>query len=208
MKSAAIIVGKNSKLKNIDLSNTYVIGVERGCLQAIKSRIHIDVAVGDFDSINKRELKKIYSKVEKVIKLNPVKDDTDTFHAYKLVKNYDKITIIGSIQGRRIEHFLAILNILKKDKKVEVIDDYSRVFSIDSSDSPYKITSYEYKYTSIFALENSLVTLNNFKYPLNRYRMSTDDSLGISNEVLPSKIGEINLDLGRLLIVQSKKDTG
>jgi len=206
MKKAAIIIGRNIDLKKINLSDTYVIGVERGCLNAIKAHVQLNVAVGDFDSVTKRELKYIYSKVEEVVKLNPIKDNTDTSYAYNLVKHYDKISILGGIQGKRIEHFLAILNILKEDKKVEIIDKYSCINSIELNDCPYKIDDSDYKFISIFALEDAIVTLKNFKYPLNDYHLTTTDSLGISNEVLPNKEGIISLSHGRIMIIKSRGD--
>jgi thiamine pyrophosphokinase len=206
MKKAAIIIGRNINLKDIDLSNTYVIGVERGCLAAIKAHIDLDVAVGDFDSVSRLELRKIYAKVKKVVKLNPIKDETDTAYAYHLVSNYDKISILGGIQGKRIEHFLAILNILKEDKKVEIKDDNSYINSMDSSDSPHIINNTKYKYVSIFAIEEAAVTLENFKYPLKEYILSETNSLGISNEVAMGQEGIISLTKGRIMIIQSKAD--
>ena len=206
MKKAAIIIGNNVDLKKLNFDDTYVVAVERGCLKALNDRIHIDVAIGDFDSINMQELKEIYDKVEKVIKLNPIKDDTDTYSAYKLVRHFDKISIIGGIQGRRIEHFLAILNLLKMDKKIEILDDFSSIVSLDSRDEPYVLAPSEYKFISLFALDEAEITLENFKYPLDHYHMIQDDSLGISNEILPKKVGKIFLSKGRILLIKSKAD--
>lgn len=206
MKKAAIIIGKNVNLNRFNLKNSFNIGVERGCLLAIKAKVNLDIAVGDFDSVSQNELKKIYSKVKRVIKLNPVKDETDTYCAYNLVDDCDKILILGGIQGKRVEHFLATLNILKSDPRVEMIDDYSRIYSLDAEREPEFELDSSYKYTSIFALEDAMVTLKNFKYPLNEYRLEASDSLGISNEILPKKKGQIDLLSGRLLVIQSKDD--
>jgi len=208
MKHAAIIIGRNATLKNYNLFDTYNIAVERGCLKAIHQKIHVDLAVGDFDSVSKRELGYIYKNINSVIKLNPVKDDTDTYHAYELVKDYEKITIIGGIQGLRIEHFLALLNIVKSDKKVELLDDNSHIFSLDETDSTHLIIeSSKYKYISVFAVDTSVVTLNNFKYPLKKYALDTFNSLGISNEVLDGEVGEITVNSGKIIVVESKKDS-
>lgn len=207
MKHAAIIIGRNATLKNFDLSDTYNVAVERGCLKAIRQKVHVDLAVGDFDSVTKRELDYIYKNVNSVIKLNPVKDDTDTYHAYNLVKDCDSITVVGGIQGLRIEHFLALLNIVKADKKVRLVDDNSCIFRLDETDSKRLIEgSSKYKYISIFAIENSVVTLNNFKYPLEKYALNTLNSLGISNEVAEGKTGEITVDSGKIIVIKSTKD--
>ena len=70
-----------------DFIDSYVIGVDKGALYCLKNHIRMDLAVGDFDSVNNRDFDLI-NKETKIIKLNSIKDDTDTEHALNLVKNY------------------------------------------------------------------------------------------------------------------------
>ena len=114
--NAVIVIGNNYKVNKDDFKDSYVIGADKGALFCAQNNIKMDIAIGDFDSIKSYEFEKIKS-LTKVIKLNPIKDLTDTMEAINLVKNYDTITILGGIQGKRIEHFYANLLILKnKDK--------------------------------------------------------------------------------------------
>ena len=59
----------------------------------------------DFDSIDEDQFDLIKDRTS-IKKLNPIKDDTDTFDAVKMLNDYSKITILGGIQGKRIEHFM------------------------------------------------------------------------------------------------------
>ena len=66
---------------NINLNDfDFLIGVDRGALIAYQNNIYVNLAIGDFDSVTKDELILIQEK-SKVIKLNPIKDLTDTAEA-------------------------------------------------------------------------------------------------------------------------------
>ena len=199
---AVIIIGHNINLQNYDFTNKYVIGVDKGCLYAINNNVQLDLAVGDFDSISPIELEQIKNKT-KVLKLNPIKDDTDTNKAISLCSNASKITILGGIQGKRIEHFLANIMLLKNDSRIEIIDDYSHIFVIDKN---IELTVSEYKYVSLFSLQNTYnLTLTGFKYNLDNYNLSIDDPLCISNEIIePTAL--IRFKEGKILVILSKQD--
>ena len=161
----------------------------------------MDLAVGDFDSVSKEEFELI-KKNNDIIKLNPIKDDTDTEHALNLVKNYDEILILGGINGNRIEHFISMLIYLKKFPNFIIKDDYSIIYTIDKSIS---IKKDEYKYISLFSLDdNTIISLDGFKYNLCNYNLKKDNPLGVSNEIIKD-YGNIKIK-GRIIIVKTKDD--
>jgi thiamine pyrophosphokinase len=183
-----------------------LVGVDRGALKAIRSSIHLDYAIGDFDSVSKEELELIKAGSSNIEALNPSKDDTDTYHAYKIFQNIsDRIVILGGIKGRRIEHFLAILNIVKEDSKVEIRDASSFIKRIDATSTPMLLRKTDYRYYSFFAIEPTRITLNGFRFPLNDYFLSPSDSLCISNEIEGDE-GTVTLVGGPALIVLSRYD--
>lgn len=205
---ALIVLDKNITLSNYDLKGKFVIGVEKGALLLLQHGITDFIALGDFDSVLPNQFLEIEKRAKKVIKLNSVKDDTDTFDAYKLSSDCSKITILGGIQGKRIEHFIANINLIKQDKRVELIDDNSHIYSLDSLDSTkYEFDNSKYKFVSFFAIDEAILSLINFKYELTDYLLKADDSLCISNEI-DSKYQKAYLEIkkGRVLVVQSKKD--
>src|SRR3989339_2069504 len=82
----------------------YIIAVDQAVSNLYKQRIKIDLAIGDFDSLSNHGMLNSLN----VIKLNPVKDVTDTNQALIEAMNMkpDELYMIGGIGGERIEHFM------------------------------------------------------------------------------------------------------
>ncbi|MBR4495933.1 MAG: thiamine diphosphokinase [Acholeplasmatales bacterium] len=199
---SVLVIGNNYKFNKNDFIDSYVIGIDKGALYCLKNDIKMDLAVGDFDSISNDDFKAI-KKITKVIKLNPIKDDTDTEHALNLVKDYDEILILGGIKGNRIEHFISMLLYLKTYPNLKIKDDNSLIYSMNNDFILKKEN--EYKYISFFSIDNeSIISLKGFKYDLDNYKLKENDPLCISNEIISDE-AYVKLN-GRLLIIMSKDD--
>ena len=198
---AVLVIGNNYKFNKEDFYNSYVIGVDKGALYCLNNDIKMDLAVGDFDSIKEDELESI-KKITKIVKLNPIKDDTDTEHALNIVKNYDEIVILGGIKGNRIEHFISMLIYLKKYPNLVIKDDNSIIFRADKD---IILKKDNYKFISLFSIDNNtIISLDGFKYNLDNYNLKENDPLGISNEIVLDE-AKINLN-GKIIIVKTKDD--
>lgn len=198
---ATLVIGNNYKIDKEDFKNSYIIGVDKGALYLHQNNIKMDLAVGDFDSISDEELKLI-EKETKIIKLNPIKDDSDTEHAINLVKDYDEILILGGIQGKRIEHLYAILLYLELSKNIILKDNNSLIYYREND---FKIIRNEYKFISFFSLDdNTYISLKGFKYDLENYNLKRLDPLCLSNEK-KEDIVEVKLE-GKLLVIETKDD--
>lgn len=199
---AVLIIGNNIDLASFDFNNKYVVGIDKGALYALECGIKLDLALGDFDSIDEDQFDLIKDRTS-IKKLNPIKDDTDTFDAVKMLNDYSKITILGGIQGKRIEHFMANINMLKLDSRIEIIDNYSHIFIKNES---FILKKDQYKYVSFFAVEDVFgLDLIGFKYNLSNQILSSIDSFCISNE-LTSSTGFVNFRKGKLLVIKSMAD--
>lgn len=197
---AVIVIGNNYKFNPDDFNDAFIIGVDKGALFCQQNKIYMDLAIGDFDSITFDDLKNTSSK--NIIKLNPIKDQTDTREALGYCMDYDEIIILGGIQGKRIEHFYANLLLLSEYPNLKIKDDYSFIFTASKD---LIIENNDYKYVSIFAIEDkSIISLQGFKYELDKYNLKRNDPLCISNEIL--KKGEIKIDNGRIMIILSRED--
>ncbi|MGM9971994.1 MAG: thiamine diphosphokinase [Anaeroplasmataceae bacterium] len=193
----ALFIGNNIDITKYDLNNYYIIGVDKGVKLLLNNNIRCDAAIGDFDSYDVTN-----QKIDNIIKLNPIKDETDT--AYAIKKAYEisnDITIFGGITGSRIEHFLANLCLFKEYDNLKIIDDNSIIYKI-TSDSI--INKDEYKYISLFALEDSILSLKGFKYNLDDYNLDLYNPLCISNEV--ETRGFVSIKKGSILVIKSKND--
>ncbi|MBQ5918856.1 MAG: thiamine diphosphokinase, partial [Lachnospiraceae bacterium] len=98
-------------------ANSYdkVIAVDGGLSAANLLNIYPDSIIGDFDTVSS-ELVDKYEKENKstIIRLNPIKDDTDTQYAIKHAMSIGakEIHIIGGTGGR-FDHCLANVFMLK-----------------------------------------------------------------------------------------------
>ena len=140
----------------ININESIKVGIDKGALIAIDKGIKLDYILGDFDSITSEELKIIKKKCPNIIKLNPIKDDTDTEFAINYFKNATEFIIHGGIQGKRIEHLISNINLILKYDNINVIkDNNTRISRLLSG--TYFIN--EYKYISFFAKSGSLIRL-------------------------------------------------
>ncbi len=196
-----IFLGQNININNYDFNNKYIIGVDKGASILAEYNIMMDLAIGDFDSIADDEIDEIKKCSKKIIKLNPIKDETDTKEAIiEALKISNDITILGGIQGYRIEHFIANMFLLKKYPFVKIMDDNSLIFVSSKS-----ITiNDDYKYISIFPFEDSIISLKGFKYDLTDYNLKRYDDLGVSNELV-SENGFIEIKKGQIFIIMSNE---
>ncbi len=199
MKAAIIL--KDANLKQFNNFYDTVIGADRGALHAIKNKIKLDIAIGDFDSVNEEEFDLIKNNSNKVIELNPIKDKSDTHEAIELVSDYDEIHILGGIKGKRIEHLFANIIDLINYPNASLKDEDSLIEII--KDNNYKIKT-EYQFISLYAIEESIITLSGFKYELNDYLLKTNDPLCLSNEIINNP--KIDLKKGKLLVIYSYGD--
>lgn len=203
-----LIIGNNVDLKSWPYEkNATLIGVDRGAFRAVKAGLTLDLAYGDFDSVLDSEMALISKGSKRVKKLDPIKDITDTFGAYLEAGKADKIVILGGIQGFRVEHFLALLNIVKKDPRVEIMDASSSIKHLVAKKEPYSVSSKDGFYFSFFSIGEATLSLQNFFYPLENYVLKEGDSLCVSNRLaMLTSIGQISLSKGDLLMISSRDD--
>lgn len=199
MKAAIIL--KDAYLKDFNNCYDIIVGADRGSLHALNNGIIPDISIGDFDSVNEIEFEKIKNNSKKLIQLNKIKDSSDTHEAINLVSNYDEIHIFGGIKGKRIEHLFSNLIDLINYPNVSIMDEDSLIETIN--DNNY-IVKENYKFVSLYAVEDSVIDLTGFKYELNNYLLKRNDPLCLSNEIINNP--KINLKKGKLLIIYSHGD--
>ena len=198
---AVLILANINKIDKSLLNNALIIGVDRGAYIASTMNIKMDIAIGDFDSVNSFELELIKKSTKSLIKLNPIKDLTDTKEAIKLCDGYSEIIILGGIKGNRIEHFYANLLLIENDPRIKLIDENSLIEVRNKSFIPND----NYKYISFFSIaDEAILTLEGFKYNLNSYLLKENDSLCISNEIENNPY--VKIEKGRILVIYSKND--
>ena len=201
-----LIIGKNVDLKSFPFEkDSLKVGIDHGSILALKNHVSLDYAIGDFDSCNEEEKELISLHVPHIISLNPIKDDTDTKHAYNLWKEEKEVSfvLLGGIQGKRIEHFYANLELVMKDERVSLLDDTAEIFSFHENKKFYPS---EYKFVCFFPVdEKACLSLKGFAYDIDHTEISKGDGLGVSNEI-KEDVAEVIIHSGKLLAFFSKND--
>jgi len=180
----------------IDLSqfandNYFLVGVEQGCLAIMKQKINLDLAISDFDHVSPTEFKAIEHYAQKMVVLNPEKDELDGNSAInylhqlgiKKIKFFVKPT-------KRIDMNLSIMDLMKNYDDLEIINEDSLVIKIKSgkTELPYQLA----KYVSFYTLsDNNWITLRNFKYETWQLKADLFSTRFLSNEFLENQPGLI-----------------
>jgi thiamine pyrophosphokinase len=185
--------------KIIDIKDSdVIIAVDQAVLALYKQRIKIDLAVGDFDSLNNQG---ILTQLN-VVRLNPIKDVTDTHQA--LVEatkmNPDEIVLIGGIGGDRIDHFMIHTMFFDEFPNLKMVDDNTTITLLQEGLHEVQTEGY----VTYIAYSKAKLSLMGFKYPLQEYLLMSYDPLCISNEVIEEK-GITHVLEGRLLQIVTKK---
>lgn len=199
-----------SELKKTDV----VIGVDRAAYWLITHGIIPGVAIGDFDSVNKKELAVIKKNVSTVKIFSPEKDFTDTELAihYAVKQKPIQIIIYGG-NGTRMDHVLATLFFLERSMNagIPVIlrDRTNEVMMVGRGRTILKKRR-GFRYVSVLPVTQSIrITLRHFKYEITRKTIYRGQTIGISNEfagrlACAGKQAQIIILRGTALIIQSR----
>ena len=144
-----------------------------------------------------------------VMKLNPVKDDTDTEFVIReaIRRGATEITVLGAT-GTRLDHVLANVNLLgiglEEDVTIQLVDKHNRIRMISDRIEIAKKEQFG-DYVSVLPVKGDAkgVTLEGMKYPLKEADIACFSSLGVSNEIVED-IARISVKQGTLLIIESR----
>lgn len=201
MMRPVILVATLTKTLQYDPMYDY-IGIDQGAYFCMTHKIPMVVALGDFDSINKKQKEQL-EQYTKVIALSPVKNNTDSEFALQYAHDlgYEEIILYGAIGGR-IDHEIANLRLLEySDIAFVLMNESNRICVLEKG--KYHIKK-EYQYLSIFACAPSIVTLQNVAYPLKTQKLDRKDIYTVSNEIKKEAIIEI-LE-GKIFMIESKDE--
>lgn len=184
-----------------------------------------DYIVGDFDSVAEEVLEK-YQQAERgadsvsgrrteIVRLNPMKDDTDTEHALHMALDLGCTCIhMFGATGTRIDHVLGNLQLLgialRQQAECMMIDPYNRIRLIDRETVLEKKHQFG-KYVSLLPYTPQVtgLTLEGFLYSLSNHTMSSfylehaAPISGVSNEIT-AECAKITLKEGILVLVESR----
>ncbi len=180
---------------------THVVGVDKGAYFCAQQHITMDEAIGDFDSITPVQLEVVKKYSNHVEVLQPIKDESDLEAA--LNRWHDKaqqIDVYGALFGR-LDHQYVNLMLAIKYPNVRLINEQNIVMSISEDNM---IESEGFTYFSLFALEDSEISIDQAKYSLQKQKLTTKDIFTLSNEFVANKKAIVHVHHGKLLLIKSK----
>lgn len=189
----------------------YLIAVDHGLAFCYETQVKPDLIVGDFDSLPSEILE--YYKLRADIPIrsyNPVKDATDTCIALEaaIEKKSSEIYILGGT-GTRIDHVFCNLQILVRSHQVGIptylLDSRNRISLPVEKEFTIKREEQFGEYVSFFPLEKEVrgLTLEGFKYPVQKHLLKNLDGLGVSNEI-SAPVARVSYEEGILVMMQTR----
>ncbi|MBE6910977.1 MAG: thiamine diphosphokinase [Ruminococcaceae bacterium] len=207
MKRCVIIGGGEinnvSAIKAVLSEKDFYIFCDSGLYHSEKLGISPDLIVGDFDSHQKPQI-----NIETIV-LPREKDDTDTVFAVKeaIKRGFTDFLLLG-VCGGRLDHTLGNVSILlmlhKHGFDGKIVDDFSEMEIVGKEP---KYIDDSYSYFSLLNIDGICRGVNekNAKFPLVNAEITSEYQYGISNEPLPGKIAEVNVEEGRGLLIKIRK---
>lgn len=198
MKKALLITPMSKNIIHYD-SYDY-IGVDSGALLLMEENIPMCFAVGDFDSMTEDEFQRLQGTCQ-IIQHPVQKNETDSELAISLCekKGYDEIVLYGALSGR-IDHTLANIRLLMyRYPRLVLLDEHQKITVLSKGEHVIKKT---YTHVSFFALEDTIITLEGFAYPLYKESITVKDIFCVSNSIVHEQ-AKVTLDKGKVLCVQS-----
>ena len=203
-------------IDRLDKSSLSIMACDSGYENCLAIGLEPDIVIGDFDSISREAYEKLQHSNAEVIKLNPVKDDTDIEAAVNIAihkTSFGEFIYILGGTGKRLDHFLGNVNLLGmgclKQRKVVIVDEYNYIQMISAGqvlDLSREGEEAQFgHYVSIFPYGGKAtgVTMAGFKYPLENATIEGFNTLTVSNEIT-EEVGSISLKEGYLIVCETR----
>jgi thiamine pyrophosphokinase len=198
-------------LKDCAENNKYteIIAVDRGLMAADRLNLPLNSIVGDFDSVSGDVLEKYKESIVPIETFPMEKDKTDTQIAVEMALSHNaaEIHLIGAT-GSRLDHTLANLHLLlfPLEKQVDacLLDSSNKIYLKKESFTLQREKQHG-RYVSFLPFHGDVygLTLEGFKYPLDRIHLAAGESLCISNEIVEEE-AVISFTKGILTVFETK----
>lgn len=176
-----------------------LIAADGGFAYLKQCGLNPDLVVGDFDSLGEPP------EHPNLVRLNPVKDETDTLSAIQLgqARGYRRFAVYGGTGGRTDHTIANLQNLAMLARRGERgwLVGRNEVFTAVSNGS-VRFSASSRGFVSVFSMttESAGVYERGLKYGLEDYTMSAAYPVGVSNE-FTGKPAEISVRDGVLLII-------
>lgn len=185
-----------------------IIAADSGAETALSFNVVPKIILGDLDSLNKKIFYELKAKKCKFITSPHEKNETDTELAIKFAvsNKATRISVLGGIEGNRIDHILANIFILSSfSVPIKYINGHTIVW-LEKGPKKVEIKGELNDLLSLIPLTADVpnITTRNLHYPLSEETLFFEKSRGISN-VFSKKNVFVNFSKGSLLFIHMNK---
>lgn len=178
-------------------------GVDAGVKGLLNAGIRVEKAYGDFDSVTEADLE-LFKKSLALDIVPSAKDFTDSELALLSLAElgYTAIDVYGALGGRK-DHELMNIQLLTHEKlrdiDIRLLDDTNEIMLLTEGEYIFQADQ-DKKYVSFIPFyDETLLTLEGFKYDLEDTYVSIGKTLTVSNEYKDNNV-VINTDKDILMI--------
>lgn len=191
------------KLKN---KNIYIIACDGAANTLKKYGLAPDLITGDFDSIEPAVLKFFRSKKVEIRKIfNQNRNDFEKALGFALAKGFANISVLGAT-GKRLDHTLGNLSILKKYYKLSGITLYDSEFAIYYCEDKTEFSYPKNEVVSLLALPKAeKINTKGLKYALKNGTLEFGKREGTLNS---SAADTVQIEVGKGDLLVFKKHFG
>ena len=211
---AALDVARPDWTRGVDL----VIAADGGWGKAEALGLRPDLLVGDADSLSEARFSALAADGVAIDRSPEAKDESDTELALlaALRRGATRVTILGALGGKRLDHALANVGVLGlpglEDAEVELLDDTTRVRLLrapaaDGGAVRCSLAGPKGDLVSLLPLGVPAlgVTTDGLRYPLHDETLPLGPARGLSNVRIAAD-ASVTLRQGRLLVIETRTD--
>ncbi len=187
----------------------FIIGVDGGCKWCIENHLAIDLAIGDFDSLEDHDFERLPEFATRIDHYSSHKDLTDLELAIQaaLAESPQRLTVLGT-WGGRTDHALAnLLCLARQSKLLPVAMPGARQNGYLLKCGHEIVIEHQIGQTvSIMAMLNDCHGVSNqgMKYPLTDATILMGSGFGLSNQTVTNP-ASISLNNGVLLVLTDSR---
>lgn len=195
---------------------TLVIGADGGARRAMLAGVHVDLVVGDLDSLESVDLDELVARGAAVLRAHPDKDESDTELCVltALDRGATQIRILGALGGPRIDHELANLSLLAHPRldgiDIAVVDGTVTIWRMGTADGPgsLSLAGVAGDVVTLLAIDDPVegVTTHHLQYSLRAEPLTPGPARGLSNVMLEGS-ARVETRRGRLLVIHTRQIT-
>lgn len=181
----------------------YVVVLDGALHRVLELGIHVDVVIGDFDSITTEDAEKVKQMNFKMHHVyNQDKTDLQKGLEFLIEKGHKAVNVIWAT-GMRADHTfnnICTLAWYKNEIQANILDDHSRIFVLPKQFVKKYIPGETLSLLPLGTVEG--ITTKGLLYSLNDETLSTEFRSGSSNEVDGDGLVEITYKTGTLLAME------